>query len=43
VDATITSATLVDSGRIRVEGTLTCNFAAAFADVDTVPECTGGW
>jgi hypothetical protein len=34
VDATITSATLADSGRIRVEGTLTCNFAAAFAEVD---------
>jgi len=34
VDATITSATVVDSGRIRVEGTLTCNFAAAFAEID---------
>jgi hypothetical protein len=34
VDATITSATLVDSGRVRVEGTLTCNFAAAFAEID---------
>jgi len=34
VDATITSATLLDSGRIRVEGTLTCNFAAAFAELD---------
>ena len=34
VDATITSATLLDSGGIRVEGTLTCNFAAAFAEID---------
>lgn len=34
VDATITSATLLDSGRVRVEGTLTCNFAAAFAEID---------
>ena len=34
VDAAITSATLLDSGRIRVEGTLTCNFAAAFAELD---------
>jgi hypothetical protein len=34
VNATITSATVVDSGRIRVEGTLTCNFAAAFAEID---------
>jgi hypothetical protein len=34
VDATITSATLLDSGRIRVEGKLTCNFAAAFAELD---------
>jgi hypothetical protein len=34
VDATITSATLLDSGWIRVEGTLTCNFAATFAEID---------
>lgn len=34
VDATITSATLLDSGGVRVDGTLTCNFAAAFAEVD---------
>jgi hypothetical protein len=34
VDATITSATLVDAGRVRVEGTLTCNFAAGFAEID---------
>ena len=34
VDATITSATLLDSGGIRVEGTLTCNFAASFAEID---------
>lgn len=34
VNATITSATLVDSGRVRVEGTLTCTFAAAFAEID---------
>ena len=34
VDATITSATLLDSGGVRVEGTLTCNFAAAFAEID---------
>jgi hypothetical protein len=34
VDATITSATLLDSGGVRVEGTLTCSFAAAFAEID---------
>ncbi len=34
VDATFTSATLLDSGQVRVEGTLTCNFAAAFAEID---------
>jgi len=34
VDATITSATLLDSGWVRVEGTVTCNFAAVFAEVD---------
>ena len=34
VDTTVTSATLLDSGRVRVEGTLTCNFAAAFAEID---------
>jgi hypothetical protein len=34
MDATITSATLLDSGRVRVEGTLTCNFEAAFAEID---------
>jgi hypothetical protein len=34
MDATITSATLLDSGGVRIEGTLTCNFAAAFAEID---------
>jgi len=34
VDATITSATLLDSGGVRIEGTLMCNFAAAFAEID---------
>jgi len=34
VDATITSATLLDSGGVRIEGTLTCNFAAAFTEID---------
>jgi hypothetical protein len=34
VDATITSATLLDSGGVRIEGTLTCNFVVAFAEID---------
>lgn len=34
VDTTITSATMLDSGRVRIEGTLTCNFAATFAEID---------
>jgi hypothetical protein len=34
MDATITSATMLDSGRVRVEGMLTCNFAATFAEID---------
>jgi len=33
VDATITSATRLDSGQVQVEGMLTCNFPAAFAEI----------
>ncbi|MGH2528392.1 MAG: hypothetical protein ACRDH0_03480 [Actinomycetota bacterium] len=44
VDATITSATRLDSRQVQVEGTLTCNFpaAVAFAEMHLTLHQRGG-